>query len=314
MLLLKYRYFQLIFYSEFPITQCNQTHCLKALSLSASSFQRIYVTSLSHCATANNRAPVCAVARPQSVAFTTLKNYFICFGNFANECAFPCALCTHTQMLSGTNWRWSLFYGQQAACGRAAEDRVLWLAAASAVRRRAFHTCVKSNNFHQKSRNYYKWIFTNSFSVFTKPAKAFPQQQNQYRCASCSHCMQSGCVEGCVDFPAFWRRAPFVYFFEMRTNKWSGILSFQHASSVELPILRPGAQFLIVQTSRLHSTLFACSRRVAFHRSGWRARTRVWNCARAWPWELGAFSPPAYCYCWSVVSIVCDGQKSFQQH
>jgi len=98
-------------------------------------------------------------------------------------------------------------------------------------------TRVCNQIIYQKSRNYYEWIFTNSFSTFARTRQRnLPNKRQQKHLESCSPCMQSGCScssssssfssqipnpdpfqpAGCVDFPAFWRHAPFVYFFEMR--------------------------------------------------------------------------------------------------
>lgn len=85
------------------------------------------------------------------------------------------------------------------------------------------------------------------------------------------------CSEGCADFPAFWARGPnqpFVYFL------WDGEDGGhpKHGtpqSLYTLPYLSTPSTCLIVQTSRLHWTLFAYSRRRRLRRVAFQARRRT---------------------------------------
>jgi len=141
---------------------------------------------------------------------------------------------------SSTNRRWSLFYdpGTRAkkdlesfcqpdiASAKNGANRVGWRS-----------TRVCNQIIYQKSRNYYEWIFTNSFSTFARTRQRnLPNKRQQKHFESCSPCMQSGCScssssssisyqipnpdpfqpPGCVDFPAFWRHAPFVFISKLK--------------------------------------------------------------------------------------------------
>lgn len=105
------------------------------------------------------------------------------------------------------------------------------------------------------------------------------QQRNRW--ASFSHCMQSGCIEGCVDFPAFWRCAPFVYFFEMRRNSEQMACHTFYAVSAALRLYRttdrPHAIWLCKLVDSIRLCLHALALALAAFQEWetWPNRTRV---------------------------------------
>lgn len=183
-------------------------------------------------------------------AATEPRNYFICFGNFANECAQRVTL-----SLSVPN-----------------EDEVYFMANRSGLHRstassRSTRVCnqIICTKIEKILRNFYKFIFSGleeGAGDWRAGYKFCPKVRSHFACKVAAMQRRMCGFSGIL---ARGPNLPFVYIFRWKRSRHLS-LSLSALFLALIPAFPCPSTRLIVQTTRLHWTLFACSRRRQRHR------------------------------------------------